>query len=511
MTNNKKITPKKITAQKISEKVKLSQKKEVIDKLSKGKSNLKILFAAAECLPFVATGGLGDVAGSLPQEIKKTGADIRVILPLYLDIANSIKEKLTFICSINVELSWRKQYCGIFYYEKNDVIYYFIDNEYYFKRHGIYGHYDDGERFAFFSKCVIDILKTIDYIPNIIHCNDWHTALIPVYLKALYFNDSILNKIKTVFTIHNIEYQGKFCADILEDILALPKRFYNLVEYEDNINLIKGAIQCCDMVTTVSPTYANEILTPYHSHGLHYILKENKIKVKGILNGIDYDVYNPKTDSSIFKNYDINNLEDKVINKTELQKLLNLPIDKNIPMIAVITRLVSHKGVDLIKEKIEDILKEKVQFVILGKGEIYYENMFLELQKTYSKKLGVIIAYNPDLAKKIYAGADLFLMPSKSEPCGLAQMIASKYATVPIVRETGGLADSIKDYGLKDGNGFTFADFNANDMYNRVIFGINLYNDKEKWKELIKRVINIDFTWKKSAKNYVQLYKDILS
>lgn len=470
-----------------------------------------VLFAASECQPFIATGGLAEVLGSLPKAIAETGVDVRVILPLYADMNKVLRDKLAFLGSTHIDLVWRKQYCGIFTYKENNVTYYFIDNEYYFNRHGIYGHYDDGERFAYFSKSVIDICKFLHYYPQIIHCSDWQTGLIPIYLKTIYAEDENLKNIKTIFTIHNIEYQGKFSIDILEDVLAIPSRFASLAEYDGSINIVKGAVQCCDMVTTVSPTYAQEILTPYFSQGLHFILKDIHIKLRGILNGIDYETFNPLTDKALFKNYDINTIDLKGENKTELQKLFNLPVDPEIPMIAIITRLVSHKGMDLIKNKLEDILHEKVQVIILGKGEIIYENLLLDLQKVYSEKLRAVIAYNPDLARKIYAAADIFLMPSKSEPCGLAQMIASRYGAVPIVRETGGLSDSIKDIDTAGGgNGFTFANYNADDMYNRIIYAVNLYLNKKKWAELVKRVMGVDFTWNKSAKLYIELYNQII-
>ena len=514
ITNKKSSEIKPLKTEKIeiinkTEKVVLPIKEE---KTVQQKDNkLKVLFAASECQPFIATGGLGDVIGSLPKAIYKSGVEVRVVIPLFADISKSVKDKLSFIGSTEVSLSWRKQYCGIYFYKEDDVTFYFIDNEYYYGRHGLYGHYDDGERFAFFSKSVIDILKVINYIPDIIHCHDWQTALIPIYLKSVYVNDEKLNKIKTVFTIHNIEYQGKFCMNILEDVFGVPQKYVSLAEYQGNINLIKGAVQCCDIVSTVSPTYAEEIMTPEYSHGLHFILKENKYKSRGILNGIDYEMYNPMTDKALFKNFGVKTLEFKTVNKIELQKLLNLPIDADIPMIAIITRLVNHKGMDLIKRKIDDILKERIQLVILGKGEIFYENMLLDMQKIYSEKMRAIIAYNPDLARKIYAGADIFLMPSKSEPCGLAQMIASRYGTVPITRETGGLADSVKDIGIANcGNGFTFKDYNADDMHNRIINALKMYYSKEEWQKLVSRVISVDFTWDKSAQSYCKMYKEFV-
>jgi starch synthase len=491
--------------------LKLPRKRKAETAQSNSRANeakpIKILYAAAECYPFIATGGLGDVMGSLPVAVKNEGADVRVVIPMYADISATYRPRFKFLGSTEVPLAWRRQYCGVFFYEYNNVTFYFIDNEYYFGRHGLYGHYDDGERFAFFSRSVIEILRLINFTPDIIHCNDWHTALIPVYLKTL----GNPQKIKTVFTIHNIEYQGKYSEDILEDVFALPRRFYSLVEYNGCINLVKGAVQCCDMLLTVSPTYAEEIMTSEHSQGLDYIIRDNRVKVKGILNGIDYSVYNPQTDNALFKNYGANTFEFKEENKKGLQKLLNLPEDASLPLIAVISRLVSHKGMDLIFSRLEEILKEKVQLVILGKGEAYFENMFLDMQKTYSEKMRAVIAFNSDLARKIYAAADIFLMPSRSEPCGLSQMIAARYGAVPIVRQTGGLADTVKDASREDGNGFAFNEYNAGVMLAKIKEALTLYHNKEKWTQLVKKAMSSDFSWKKSAKQYADVYKEILN
>ena len=483
------------------------------ESLAEEARTLKVLFAVSECQPFIATGGLGDVAGSLPKALAADGrCDIRVVLPLYGDMPWHFREKLKFLCNFSVILGWRQQYCGVFELEQDHVRYYFVDNEYYFKRSGLYGHYDDGERFAYFSKAVMEILPRIDFYPDVLHCNDWQTALIPVYFKVQYQRGDAYRNIKTVFTIHNIEYQGKYSMDILEDLFGISYQYKDLLEYNGLINLMKGAIQCCDRVTTVSPTYAREILSPVFSHGLNYILKQNEGKLIGILNGIDTDSYDPASDPALFKNYDAESPEGKTVNKTELQKMLFLPQDPEIPMVAVISRLVAHKGIDLIREGVEDMLRRRVQLVVLGKGDAVYENYFLDLQKSYSEKVRAIIAYNPDTSRKIYAAADLFLMPSRSEPCGLSQMIASRYGAIPVIRETGGLYDSIRDIGCEGGgNGFTFARYDCGDMLNRVYAALDLFQNKGEWKKLVERVMRVDFSWSRSAKIYGELYLELLN
>ena len=468
----------------------------------------KILFVASEARPFIATGGLADVIGSLPQALAKDATyDIRVVLPLYSDIKAEMRRKMRFLGNIYVPLSWRNQYCGVFSCVEDGITFYFIDNEYYFKRPGCYGYYDDGERFAFFSKSALEILPFVGFYPDILHCHDWQTALSCIYLKTAYASRPEYQPIRALFTIHNIEYQGKFSLDILGDLFGISDEYRNLVEYDGCINLMKGAIECCDKLSTVSPTYAKEIKTAQYAHGLEQIIQNCSFKLTGILNGIDTDTYNPKTDNALFANYTAEDFTNKKICKAELQKMLGLPV-KDVPMIAMITRLVAHKGLELVKTVAEDILHEDVQFVLLGTGDFGYEEYFKDLGKRYEGKASVNIAFNGDLSRKIYSGADLFLMPSVSEPCGLSQMIASRYATVPIVRETGGLYDSIKPYGA-GGNGFTFASCNAYDMLYVVHEAIDTYKNAEAWQALMKKVATTDFSWSHSAEEYKKLYADI--
>jgi len=468
----------------------------------------KIIFLGSEAAPFIATGGLADVLGSLPKELAKNkNLDISVILPLYSNISSEYKAKFKFLTNFNVSLAWRWQYAGVFYYKYKGVKFYFIDNEYYFKRDGnIYGFYDDGERFAFFSRAALDTISKLDIYPDILHCNDWQTASAILYLKGMYYGDEKYRNIKTVFTIHNIEYQGYFGMDTYESLFGFTSVMKNFVEFNGQVNLMKGAIEMTDIVSTVSPTYAEEIKLPYFAHGLENIINNNAQKLSGILNGIDIDYYNPETDKCLFKNYSHKDVSGKAVCKAELQKMLSLPVKENVPIIAIISRLVSHKGLDLVRQVLESLLSQDIQIVILGKGEIGYENYFTHISHTYQGKCATIIAYNQDLSRKIYSGADIFLMPSKSEPCGLSQMIASRYGTVPVVRETGGLNDSIKPYTGRTGNGFTFAEYNAHDMHYVINEAIKTYHDKEAWATLQNRAMTTDFSWNNQAEEYIKLY-----
>ncbi|MBR4072542.1 MAG: glycogen synthase GlgA [Clostridia bacterium] len=470
---------------------------------------MKILYASSEAYPFAMSGGLADVAGALPKALRRRLIGCRVVMPLYGCVSEEMRANMTFITSITVPVSWRRQYCGVFEAHVDGVIYYLIDNQYYFKRDGLYGHYDDAERFAFFSRAVLEIIPHIGFTPDIIHCNDWQTAMIPVYLTEMYRYNDLYKDIKTVFTIHNIQYQGKYGRELYGDVLGLPEGRESLLEYDGCINLMKAAIQCSDKVTTVSPTYAKEILDPYYSHGLDEILKQFTYKLTGIVNGIDYDVYNAETDPLIYKNFMIDNLEDKSYNKKCLQEEMGLPIRDDVPIIGIVTRLVKHKGLDLVKHVFEEMLAADLQFVILGSGEWEFETFFHEMATRYPEKVALKLGFIPQLAHKIYAGADIFLMPSQSEPCGLAQMVALRYGTVPIVRKTGGLNDTISDSGDGKGNGFTFQNYNAHDMQNAVWRALAGYADKEGWNMLRKRGMEYNSSWSASASLYIGLYREL--
>ena len=469
---------------------------------------MKVLFAASEAYPFAMSGGLADVAGALPKALRSRFVGCRVVMPLYGTVSEEMRSKMKFITHITVPVAWRRQYCGIFEAHIDGVIYYLLDNQYYFKRDTLYGHYDDAERFAFFSRAVLEIIPYIDFTPDIIHCNDWQTAMIPVY-KDRFYHEGIYKDIKTVFTIHNIQYQGKYGYELLGDVLGLSESDSHLVEYESCVNLMKGGIECADRVTTVSRTYAEEILTPWFSHGLDEILKLRQFKLSGIVNGIDVDVYNPETDPLIYEGFSAENLEGKAVNKAKLQEEMGLPVKPDVPVIGIVSRLVSHKGFDLVKRVFEDMLKADIQFAILGSGEWEFETFFYGMKEKYPDKVGLRLGFIPQLAHRIYAGADIFLMPSKSEPCGLAQMVALRYGTIPIVRETGGLKDTIQDSGDGKGNGFTFATYNAHDMLDAVWRSLAGYADREGWNILVKRAMNCDNSWKRSAGEYIKIYKEL--
>lgn len=472
---------------------------------------MKVLYCTSEARPFIATGGLADVAGSLPQALRLRLIGCRVVLPLYEDIPQELRDSMKFLTSLSVPVAWRRQYCGVFEAKYGGVIYYLIDNQYYFKRHGIYGHYDDAERFAFLSRAALEMLPYIDFHPDVIHCNDWQTALVPVYYSVFYAGNDWYKGIKTVLTIHNIQYQGKYGKELVEDVLGIPKNDTPILEYDDCVNLLKGGIECANKVTTVSPTYAQEILDPWFSHGLDTILNERSWKLCGILNGIDTVSYDPATDADLYANYSAEVPEDKVKNKTALQERLGLAKSGETPLIGMVTRMVSHKGLDLVKEVLEQLMDEtEVQFVILGSGDWEYETFFREMQGKFSGRLCACFGFVPELSRKIYAASDIFLMPSKSEPCGLSQMIALRYGAVPVVRETGGLKDSIHDSGDGEGNGFTFQIYNSDDMLQAVHRALEGYASREGWAVLTERAMKCDFSWGHSANEYIRLYRELI-
>ncbi|WP_418520784.1 glycogen synthase GlgA [Ruminococcus champanellensis] len=469
---------------------------------------MNILFAASEALPYVASGGLADVAGSLPSAIVKKGHDCRVVIPLYKCISAEMRASLTFLTNITVDVSWRKQYCGIFTGIYKGVTYYFIDNEYYFGRDGIYGFYDDCERFVFYSRAVLEMIRCIDFKPDIIHANDWQAAMIPVYYQIFYKYQQGYENIHTIFTIHNIQYQGKYGKEVLNELMGIPLYHTGLLEYDGCVNMMKGAIETADKITTVSPSYAWEILDPWYSHGLDRALNTKQYKLCGFLNGIDVDGYNPETDPAIPANYSVKNMQGKARCKQALLEELGLQ-DGDEPIIGIVTRFVSHKGIDLIRYVFEDILNLGYKFAILGSGEKIFEDFFKEMAWRHPGRVSVTLGFIPQLARRIYAGCDMFLMPSQSEPCGLAQMVAMRYGTLPIVRETGGLRDTVRDGGGENGNGFTFKTYNAHDMLGACNRAKIAYDDKPRWKALQKTAMESDFSWNVSAELYLGLYREL--
>ncbi|NLZ45950.1 MAG: glycogen synthase [Clostridiales bacterium] len=469
---------------------------------------MNILYCASEALPFAASGGLADVAGSLPRAINEEGHDCRVVMPYYGSIKPELKENCQFLTSFSVPVAWRNQYCGVYTSFVKGVTYYLLDNEYYFERNGMYGFYDDAERYIFFSRAILELLHYIDFKPSILNCNDWQTALVPVYYDIFYRYQAGYEDIKTVFTIHNIAYQGQYGLEIINDIMGIPLYHSNILEYDGDVNFMKGAIETADKVTTVSPTYAKEILDPWFSHGLDRILLTKQYKLCGFLNGIDLDVHNPETDKLIPANFSIKDKSGKAICKAKLLQEMEIA-PGNEPVIGIVTRFVGHKGLYLIKYVFEDIISLGFKFAILGSGEKIYEDFFSEMRYRYPDRVGLTLGFVPELSKRIYAGADMFLMPSQSEPCGLAQMISLRYGTIPIVRETGGLKDSIKDAGGFGGNGFTFKSYNAHDMLDACTRARHLYDDQVAWADLVNNGFKQDFSWKRSAELYIGLYNDI--
>ncbi len=469
---------------------------------------MKILYVTGEAAPYAASGGLGDVMGSLPSEVAKLGHEVAVILPLYAQVSDAHRERMEKVCEFTFRYVWRDSYCGIFRLTENGVDYYFVDNEQYFKRPTMYGQYDDGERYAYFSHAVIEFMLHEGHIPDVLHANDWQAALSVVYLKLRYSECEALHRIKTVFTIHNIEYQGRYGMHSLGDIFGIGYENAHVVEYGGDINLLKGAVVCADRVTTVSPNYARELSDPYFAYGLEHIIRASEGKMSGIINGLDVDYFNPEKNDIPYPFSKQNARGGKAKNKAHLQESLSLPVRDDVPLIAMITRLTDGKGVELVLHVFEELLEEDVQFVLLGTGEQRYEQIFDTLASRHGDRARALIKFDRALSKEIYAAADIFLMPSKTEPCGLAQMIACRYGTVPVVHGVGGLYDSIIPHGDAGGNGFVFRNFNAHDMLFRLKDALALYKDKEGWDALVLGAMQSDFTWGASAEKYIKLYEN---
>ena len=480
---------------------------------------LKVLYIASEAVPFIKTGGLADVAGSLPKALKKQGVDVRVVMPKYGKIAQEYLDKMEHIYDGEFTISWRTKFLGIDKLELDGVTFYFIDNQEYFYREGFYGYGDDAERFAFFSRAALEILPQDNFWPDVIHTNDWHTALVNVYLRLDHIGDERYEKIKTVFTIHNLKYQGVFPKDVMGDVLGLDWQYFNNgdLEYYDAVNFMKGAIIYADNITTVSRTYAQEIQYEFFGEGLDGLLRKRAGDLFGIVNGLDTDLYNPATDKFLtdpFTKYDVNNVaEKKIDNKAALQRMLNLPVERQTPLVAMVTRLVEPKGLDLVVRILDELLEhEDMQFVLLGVGDRVYEDWFKELAWRHPTKVSSNIYFSDEMAQRIYAAASIFLMPSAYEPCGIGQLIAMRYGTIPVARATGGLVDTIIPYNksTQEGNGYLFADYNAHDMMYTIKKALTLFRDFNSWKALMQNAMNTDYSWARSAKEYIALYERLI-
>ena len=475
---------------------------------------MNILYVTSEAVPFCKTGGLADVAGSLPQSLAANGDRVSVILPLYQSVADAWRDRLHFERYTYVRLAWRSLYCGLFSYERQGVTWYFVDNEQYFKRPELYGYYDDGERFAFFCRAVTELLPLLPEKPDVVHCNDWQTALVPIYIHDEAVREEFYKSVRTVITVHNIEYQGRYGRETVEDLFGLDAGWFTggTLAFDGDVNLLKGAIVTADAVTAVSPTYAQELKYAYFAHGLESVMQMVEGKLHGVLNGIDMERYDPASDPNLTANYSLRRMAGKAKDKAALQRMIGLAERKDTPVVAMVSRLVSHKGLDLVCETLDYFMEKDMQLVVLGKGDGKYESFFSWAQAKYPGRVAVHLGYSESLAMQIYAGADLFLMPSKSEPCGLSQMIAMRYGAVPIVRSTGGLADTVKScqVGQSDGTGYLFGDYDAGAMLSVIGQATGLYRgDRAGFDTVRQRGMTEDFSWTRSADSYRHIYENL--
>lgn len=476
---------------------------------------MKVLYVASEAVPFAKTGGLADVAGSLPKALQNDDVDVRVIMPKFGKIDKKYVDAMEHVYDGEIPVAWRNKYVGLDKYVMDNVTYYFVDNQEYFNREGFYGYDDDAERFSFFCRAVLNLLPAMDFWPDVIHTNDWHAGLVNVFLKLEHNDDERYRDIRTLYTIHNLKYQGVFPKDVMSDVLGLDWKYFNNgdLEFYDAVNFMKGGIIYADYISTVSKTYAQEIQYEYFGEHLDGLLRSRSDSLFGIVNGIDYTVYNPLTDKNLFANYDEHCPKRKTDNKVELQKLLGLPQNRRVPMVALVSRLVAAKGLDLMVRMMDEILQhEDIQFVLLGTGDKEYEDWFKGLAWRFPTKVSANIKFSNELAQRIYAGADIFMMPSKYEPCGIGQLIAMRYGTIPVVRETGGLKDTVQPYNKysNEGNGFVFKDYNAHEMMYALKRALSAYANFEEWRHIVHNAMNADYSWNNSAAEYKKLYEQLL-
>lgn len=475
----------------------------------------KVLMIVSEAIPFAKTGGLADVIGSLPSALREEGAKVAVILPKYGGISPEYTREFRFITHFEITLGWRKQYCGIFQYTYHGIPFYFIDNEYYFSGSSIYSHYDgDVERFSFFDRAVMEAIPHLDFSPDVLHCHDWQTGMIPLLFDYQYRDRDPYKHMKIMFTIHNLQYQGVCSRELVSDYLGIPPYYFeqDKAGFYDQVNFMKAGIVFSHLITTVSKSYAEEIKHPFFGENLNTLIQEKSSKLHGVRNGIDSDRLNPATDPYLQKTYDVGSFQTgKASNKEALQKRLHLEVRADVPLIAIVSRLVVQKGLDLITRILNELLQEDVQLVVLGTGEALYEDSFRYFAEKYPHKMSANIAFSEELAQNIYAAADLFLMPSLFEPCGIGQMIASRYGAVAIVREVGGLKDTIHSYDSshRQGNGFSFTNYNAHDMLYTIRRAIHYYHQPGIWPIIVKNAMHSDFSWKTSAQTYIGLYESI--
>lgn len=459
--------------------------------------------AASEAYPYSKSGGLADVMGALPKYLGKMKNEMSLVLPLYASTRREYLRKMEKVMEVEVTLNWRNQYCGVWKLEEEDLTCYFIENDYYFNRENYYGYYDDGERFIFFSKAVTALIEKLEEKPDIVHTHDWQTALVNIYL----------NNIKTVFTIHNLRYQGRFPGSVFDDLIDLPEIYFkeNALEYYGDVNLMKGGIIFADQVTTVSPNYSREIKDIEFGEGLDGVLLANSHKLKGILNGLDYDEYNPYTDKALYYNFR-NSRDLKLRNKEKLQESYKLEINRSKPLLTLVSRFTEQKGLDLLIYIMDELLKKNIQLIIHGNGEKYYEDALRKFVHKYPDNYRLIQGFKEDAARKIYAGGDIFLMPSLFEPCGISQMIALSYGNIPLVREAGGLKDTITPYNefTGEGNGFSFANYNGDELLKIIEYALEIYRDQQKWKILFKNALKAKFTWEKAAGEYMEIYQNLI-
>ncbi|MCR4838330.1 MAG: glycogen synthase GlgA [Eubacterium sp.] len=476
----------------------------------------KVAYIASECVPFIKTGGLADVVGTLPQKFDKSEYDVRIIIPKYMCLPEKYRNNMKYLTHFHMDIGWKQQYVGVMYLEYEGVPVYFIDNEYYFNGYNIYGDLKwDIEKFCYFSKAALSILPSIGFQPDIIHCHDWQAGLVPVYLRTMFANNPFYSNMKSIMTIHNLQFQGNWDIETIQDFSGLPSYVFtpDKLELNKDASMLKGGLVYADKITTVSNTYAQEIQTPYFGEGLDGLLRARWQSLWGIINGIDYEVYDPSKDKKIPHRYNIKNYKkEKVKNKVALQKELHLPENPNAYMIGIVSRLTDQKGLDLIDRAMNDIMTDGTQLVVLGTGDRRYEDMFRYYQGIHPAKLSANIYFSDELSHKIYAACDSILVPSRFEPCGLTQLMALRYGALPIVRETGGLKDTVQPYNEFEGTGtgFSFANYDPRELLNTINYSKRIFfDDKEAWAAMQKRAMEQNFSWSNSAKIYEELYNQI--